>query len=265
MLRSSRILTSLTIAALLSLAAGAASAADQADVQLRVPSGTEYGADPSTLNQIGSADVDVDVATLSGGMVKAGSWRNGSQVIDFPAFTWNSAVPRAVIRVRPSGTDDPLAPRWRDFEFGADFRKDSRSSGSLVDNGDNLIQRGLWGDSAQYKLEVDKDRPGCRIKGDAGAVTVRSSITVRSDRWYNVRCSRSASEVRIVVTEFDSSGPVRTVSARNSGAIGKLAWTETQTPLSVGGKLAPSGPIIRSATDQFNGLVSEPFVRMYSS
>lgn len=264
MLRSPRLLASLTVAALLSFAAGTATAADPADVRLRVPGGTSYGSTVTTVNQIGSTAVTVDVARLSGGTVKAGPRRNGSRAFDFPSFTRNSTVPRAVVRARPSGTGDPLAPRWRNFEFGADFRKDARSSGWSLDNGDNLIQRGLWNDTAQYKLEVDNGRPGCRIKGSHGAVGVRAPITVRSDRWYNARCARTGSEVKITVTEFGSDGPVRTVTARRNGAIGKLAWARTQTPLAVGGKLAANGAVNRSATDQFNGLVNDPFLRMTS-
>ncbi len=264
MLLSSRILVCVTIAAVFSLLAGTANAADHADVDVRLPGSMGYAATVTTINQVGSAKITVDVARLGGGVVKAGPWRNGSRVMDFPAFTWSSTVPRAVVRVRPSTSEDPLAPRWRNFEFGAGFRKDARSAGTSVDNGDNLIQRGLWNDSAQYKLEMDNNRPACRIKGDRGAVTVRAPITVRSDRWYEARCSRIGSAVKITVTEFSSGSPVRTVSARRDGATGKLAWSKTQTPLSIGGKLAADGPIIRSATDQFNGLISEPFVKLHT-
>lgn len=262
MTRLRRSLVVATLACL--LGASSASGADSdPTVYLRVPGGTSYGSTVSTVDQLGTAPAAVDVVRASGGALKAGSWRSGSQVFDFPGFTWSSTEPRAVVRVTPRGTVDPLAPGWRDFSFGADFRKESRSSGTSVDNGDNLIQRGLWNDSAQYKIEVDGGRPGCRIKGDKGSVTVRAGLQVDSRRWYRVRCSRASNTVTLWVREYYGDGTFRSMSVRQTGTIGSLKWPKTRTPLSVGGKLAPDGAMVRSATDQFNGLVSDPILRIY--
>lgn len=245
------------------LGAGAASGTDyQQTVHLRVASDTSYGSPLSTADQLGTAPVTRDVVRASGGALKAGGWRNGSRAFDFPAFTWSSTPPRAVLRVTPLGIGDPLAPGGSNFSFGADFRKDSSSSGTSVDNGDNLIQRGLWGDSAQYKIEVDGGRPGCRIKGDGGSVAVRAPLQVDSRLWYRVRCSRVANTVTLTVKEYRADGTVRSVSAQGTGTIGRLTWPKVRTPLSVGGKLAPDGALIRSATDQFNGLVTAPQLRI---
>ncbi len=231
-------------------------------VQLRVSDGTSYGSTITTVDQMGTAQVSADVAVLSGGTVRAGGWRNGSRVFDFPSFTWSSTPPRAVLRVTPKGSGDPLAPGWRDFSFGADFRKDLQSSGTTVDNGDNLIQRGLWNEPAQYKIEVDGGRPGCRIKGDQGAVAVRAALRVDSRLWYRVECKRVTNTVVLTIQEYRSDGTINVVSVRETGTIGSLAWPKARTPLSVGGKLGADGAIVGSATDQFNGLVSNPVLHI---
>jgi hypothetical protein len=67
------------------------------------------------------------------------------------------------------GVGRPAQPGSRDFEFGAGFSLDTKSTGDHADNGDNLIQRGLFGDKAQYKIQVDKGKVSCRIKGSGGA------------------------------------------------------------------------------------------------
>lgn len=241
----------------------AAGAVTASTVELRVPAGTSYGSTVTTIDQLGTADVVTEVIGLSGGVVKADKWRNGSRVFALPAFTWSSAPPRGVLRVTPQGSGDALAPRWRDFEFGADFRKDSLSSGTSVDNGDNLIQRGLWNDPSQYKIEVDGGRPGCRVKGDRGSVAVRAAFRVDPNLWYRVRCKRVADTVSLMIQEYRGDGSVRTVYVSKSGTIGSLVWPKAHTPLSVGGKLKADGSILSSATDQFNGLVSQPILRIY--
>ncbi len=237
-------------------------AADSATLQLAVPANTSAGAVLNTLDETAGAPVSVDVRRLNGGVLRAGSFRGTTRTMDFPAFSTSSAEPRAIVRVTPeSGSSDVLAPGWRDFEFGADFRKDSISSGTTVDNGDNLIQRGLWRDTAQYKIEVDNARPACRIKGSAGAVVVRASISVSSSLWYQVRCARVGDTVRLTVVEYRTDGTTRTLRYERSGALGNLVWPNAKTPLSVGGKLSADGAI-KYSSDQFNGLVSNPVLLM---
>lgn len=101
---------------------------------------------------------------------------------------------------------------------------------------------------------------GCRIKGSAGAVHVTSSVTVREDRWYRVRCSRAGSRVELVVVAHRPDGSTtRTVTARH-GSTGSVAWRNTSTPLSVGGKLTRSGALAGGSVDQFNGIVYNPLL-----
>lgn len=255
-------LLALVLSALLAASAVAPGhAADPATVRLAVPKGTAYGSVLNTLDETVGAQVTVDVARLDRGVLRAGPVRGTRRTMDFPAFSPSSAEPRAVVRITPRSTsNDVLAPRWHDFEFGAEFRKDSTSSGTSVDNGDNLIQRDLWSDPAQFKVDIDDGRPACRIKGSAGSVSVRASVSVQSSLWYQVRCARTGNTVRLTVTEHRTDGTTRTWRYQRSGSLGRLVWPKTKTPLSVGGKLAASGAVIRSATDQFNGLVRNPLL-----
>lgn len=234
-------------------------AVDETTLQLAVPESTPYGSVLNTLDELVGAPVTTDVARIDGGALRAGPVRGTRRTMDFPAYSSSSAEPRAVVRVTPTpNSSDVLAPGWGDFEFGADFRKDEISSGTTVDNGDNVIQRGLWSDPAQYKIEVDNARPACRIKGSAGSVRVRASSSISSSLWYRVRCARVGNTVRLTVVEYRTDGATRVMRYERSGGLGQLVWPKAQTPLSVGGKLAANGAIIRSATDQFNGLVSNP-------
>lgn len=211
------------------------------------------------VSQFGSAAVSADVASLDRGMVRVGPLRGGGSTFDFPSFDRSSTPPRAVVRVTPRpGVGDPLAPGWADFTFGADFRKDRRSKGTSVDNGDNIIQRGLASDRSQYKLEVDRGRPACQVKGTRGAVRVSAPVVVAPDRWYTVRCERDGGRLRIVVTEYRSGGARTVYAVSEMGRIGSVSWSRIRTPLAVGGKLTSGGDVVRSATDQFNGVIGNP-------
>ncbi|GAA4880113.1 hypothetical protein GCM10025788_19220 [Serinicoccus chungangensis] len=238
------------------------------------PSGSEVALEPSgypspgsrvtSLVNTGGLPVTADIASVYGATATADRDRWGDAAVRLPAPASGWSAPRAIMRVRHQAqSGDPLAPGSRDFSFGATFKKDQRSSGTTTDNGDNLIQRGLASDPAQYKIEVDGGRVACRVAGDAGAVTVRSTVPVYWHRWYSAECVRDGSTVTLRVTEHLSGGD-RVTSSRSSGSIGSLRWSKTRTPLSVGGKLAADGSVIRSATDQFNGVISDPFLDIRS-
>lgn len=229
------------------------------DIRLRVPSGLAIGAPVNEMNQIGSIPVEARVSRLNGGQVHVAANLWNGKGLRFPAYDGKSAPPRAVVRVTHTArSGDPLAPRTSDFTFGLYFKKDATSTGTPVDNGDNLMQRGLASDPAQYKLEVDGARPSCTVKGDRGQVSVRSSVSVKSDRWYQAVCSRKGNTIRLVVHEHRPNGSIQTVTTSKSGTIGSLVWPKRETPIAIGGKLAANGAVIRSATDQFNGWATHP-------
>lgn len=237
---------------------GPATANEREDILVAPAAWQSVGSNIWQPNVLTSAEVSADVTSVYGGRVVAGRDRVGRLAFDFPSFSWSSYPGRAVIRLRPVGNSDPMAPGWRDFDFGATIRKDARSSGTVVDNGDNLVQRGLASDSSQFKLEIDGNRPRCSVKGSRGSVGVRAPLLLNSDRWYRVDCQRSGGQVRVVTKEFMPNGGTRLYSAMSTGRIGDVRWSRTETPLAIGGKLAANGSIIRAATDQFNGLLVDP-------
>ncbi len=212
----------------------------------------EAGETVNVVANAGTAVVRTDVVTVDRGRVAAARPTRSGTAMRLPVFNGQTAPPRAVLRVSPAGSDDSLDPGQSRFVFGADFRLDGVSAGSRVDNGDNLVQRGLYDATTQYKIQVDGRRPMCRIKGAAGIVQVASSRTVRPDVWYRVRCLRRPDSVQLTVTELDAKAAA--VRSQRSGTTGSLTPAAYGVPLSVGGKLTAAGRIAPS-TDQFNGVV----------
>lgn len=207
---------------------------------------------------VGSADVTVAVTHMDGGSPEpAGDPAVGA--FRLPDFVDSSTPPRAAVVVTPAGSVDPLQPGTRDFSFGADILLDDASSGSPVDNGDNLLQRGLSSDPVLFKVELDGRRPACTVRGSAGEVIVRAPGPIAPDHWYHVECLRHGESVSVEVMDVESG----TVSQqRREGATGELLFDDPSVPLSIGGKAARGGALISSATDQFNGMIAHPTLRL---
>lgn len=223
------------------------------------------GATVKTFVVDGTASLTGTVSTRSGGSVRlANSRTGGGRALRFPAFGTATDEPRAVLRIQNSGSGDALAPGTADFEFGADFKLDAVSSSSEVgsiDNGDNLVQRGLFDDVGQYKLQIDDRQPSCRIKGSAGAVAAVSPVAVDSTGWYRARCLRTGDTVTVQVFRWASDGSMGTMTSTSAtGPIGAVTM-KASLPFSVGGKLNASGGV-SSATDQFNGWADNIWYRV---
>jgi hypothetical protein len=172
-----------------------------------------------------------------------------------------------VLRVQNTTTVDELSPGTRPFSFGASVRLFRRHQGRLlVDNGSNLIQRGLFDDRGQYKIELDDRLATCRVKGTAGAVAVSTSAYLNASDWYRIGCARQGRMLTIRVVQYARrvSGPPRPVVTLETafGAIGAVRTASAATPLSVGGKFYPDGSLDMTATDQLNGAVDDVFVRI---
>ncbi|MFN7150219.1 MAG: hypothetical protein ACK4V6_12160 [Microthrixaceae bacterium] len=209
--------------------------------------------------QLGSAPVEVDSATIDGGVVlPAEQTPTGATALRFPAFVDADVIPRAAIRVLSTGDRDDLDPGERDFRFGTDVNLDPLSSGSSIDNGDNLIQRGISSDPVLFKAEIDGRRPACTVRGDRGEVVVRAAEEVTPGQWYRVECVRRGDRLSVEVYGLDATSNSAISVQTQSGPIGSVTFTDPAIPLSVGGKLAANGAMIRSATDQFNGLLAQP-------
>lgn len=243
--------------------AGASPASAAASRELVIDFGNVNGTvtDGTRIATGGTARTTAVLRTHAGGRGSEVSGRRGGKALRLPAFDANariSTVPLAVISVTGAGLD----PGWKPFAFGASFKLSS-SGYSALDNGENLVQRGRYAAGSQYKLQVDRGRVTCRVRGSSGAVMVTGPRVAR-DAWYDARCSRSASGVRLQLTRYDGGGSRWTRAWTGSGRTGTLSGLATSTPLSVGGKLNLLGRPMVADSDQFNGVVDNIFVDIQS-
>lgn len=231
------------------------------DLSLRVPR-KDAGASVNTLGNAGSNGAVIDVVAGAGGEVTASRTPGGRSALRFPKFSDSESGPAAMVRVRPAGSDW-MNPGLDPFEFGVDVKLDADSSGTIRDNGDNVVQRGLFEDGAQFKLQIDKRVPSCVVTGDGGTVIVKErDLELSSDAWYRLTCERRAESLKLTAFElsFAQDGeatPGHPVVAEESGTIGRVEFLPT-VPMSIGGKIYDGGPAPR--TDQFNGLLSGAYL-----
>jgi hypothetical protein len=160
-----------------------------------------------------------------------------------------------------AGTDDPLSPGDGDFAFGADFMLDDDSTGSDIDNGDNLIARGLFEGAAQYKIQVDGGFLSCRVAGLEGDVMVKARERVQPEQWYRARCTRRGDTVQLQVAKIVDRRLTDEAVLEDTGRIGSVEMAQT-VPLSVGGKLSGNGEMFPTTTDQFNGRIARVIYRL---
>ena len=174
--------------------------------------------------------------------------------VQTPAFAATS--PKfAILAVFNKGSDDLLSPGDRDFIFGADFSIDPVTTGAIVDDGDNLVARGLFESAGQYKLQVDNGKLSCRVAGLRGEVFMKSPLKLEPGEWYRARCLREGDTVTLAVAAITEGEPIENGDWKRiekTGPIGDVLMAST-VPLAVGGKLAPDGRMLTTTTDQFNG------------
>jgi hypothetical protein len=211
----------------------------------------------------GGGTMRAQVVSRDGGEALADEDPWGRPVLRFPPFSDGLRPERAVVLVTSEHEDpDPMSPGRADFNFGSDFALDAVSEGTAVDDGNNLMQRGLASDSSQFKIDIDRGRPSCRVQGSEGVAVVTIQDTVDPGQWYHVRCFRTRTSVRIdlwVLPGDESSVPIS--SSTVEASTGDLRW-RAGVPLSIGGKVSADGQVLRSATDQFNGWVGRPRVEI---
>jgi hypothetical protein len=216
------------------------------------------------LTNAGSASVTTSVVSAHGGTVDTvASWSGQGSAVRFPAYNPTSSGARAVIKVVNRTSTDVLAPGNRDFSWSADFALDADSESHArgsYDNGNNIFQRGLFGDT-QFKLDADGRQPSCRLRGSTGtqgALRVQAPVTVAAGQWYHATCTRTGNTLSIAVQAIAADGSVPgqwSRSATSSRGFGTLTWSKTGTPLTIGGKLSAAGKLTSGSTDQFNGVV----------
>ena len=225
----------------------------------------EPGDPVSTIENSGALPARARVLADNGGRIFA--TRSPRRVgVRLPAYS--ETDPRfAMIGVFNTGEDDPLSPDEADFLFGADFSIDAVSTGNQLDNGDNLVGRGLFEGASQYKIQVDGGKLSCRVAGLGGEVMVFAKETVQPGQWYRARCVRQGDTVTLDVAKLDQSqdpddqGELDWVSASETGTTGAVLMAST-VPMAVGGKLSGDGRIFPVTTDQFNGRIDRVIYRL---
>lgn len=234
----------LACAALLLASAAPGTAADGKEVALRFPS-------KALTRDKGNATTDVSVVTHGEGTVRRVDGRGGrGAAVRFPRFD-SGGTDLAVLTLRDREGADDLSPGRHSFVFGADFTLDRGETDAGRDNGNNLVQRGLWNDRMQYKIQIDDRRPSCRIKGDDGGLQVALNMTVAGNTWYRVRCVRNQKGLVLRVVRLSDR---RTWKRVRRGDVGAMV-ADPRVPMSVGGKVDAGGRIVTGAPDQFNGRV----------
>jgi hypothetical protein len=206
----------------------------------------------------GARGIEIGVSQIQGGRATTvpGPGPDLGSAVRFPSYTDSPIYARLALTLTPEG-GEALSPGSSDFEYGAVFRLDVTTSGSTVDNGDNLFQRGLIDQESQFKLELDRGYAACLVRGADGQLSVRADLKVVPERWYRATCSRTGSAVTVLVEPYAEG---RSARVTVDGATGALTFDRKQAA-SVGGKVTPTGDLVRTATDQFNGAVAEVWIR----
>lgn len=217
----------------------------------------DFGSLVSEVDNHGTAQLDVSVTTANGGRIRLGRDVDGGGAAVLPAFDETNASAAALVAV-PTDDTDVLEPVRRPFVFGASFAIDRATEGSDADNGNNLMQRGLYADDAQYKIQLDGGVPSCRIAGSKGEVVVKLDEAVEPEHWFTLECSRSGPEVSLRLVDLERGKEVGVAAATKD--VGRLLF-DAGTPLAIGAKVAPDGTIPEESTDQFNGTVDGAFYR----
>ena len=256
-----------TAAAVLALA-GCAVEASSVPVPTRVPEPTPtqdllldledraapVGAVIPSVTNAAVSPIRSRVVTAAGGRIRREQGAEGGYAIRFPAFSSQQPSPLAVLLVHAEG-EDFLAPGERDFTIGLDFMLDRESAGGEVDDGDNLVQRGLYADREQFKLQVDAGILSCRIRGPAGEALAKSEHAVPPERWHRVSCTRSGDQVRMSVQRLTPGGWGAAEVVDVEAPTGALRFRESRAPLAIGGKVTATGAVVPSSPDQFNGVI----------
>ena len=188
---------------------------------------------------------------------------NGTSALRFPPYSPAAPSPRLVLVINPVGATDLLNPEAKDFSFGADLRLNEVSSGKGDDNGDNVLQRGLFSDANQYKLQVDKRVPSCTVRSGTGQLFVKFDKGL-DEGWFRVRCAYEAGSLTISVSKILADRVEELGNKTESRSIGPVGFS-ARTPATIGGKLGSKGQLVLHQSDQFNGELDNVFVDIPSS
>lgn len=220
------------------------------------------GGEGTPVPTAGTVATAAEIRTHASGVATAVRHRGAGSALRLPAFdavARPATVPVAVLVVRPTRTRG-LDPGSLDFVFGASVRIDRTSTGTTVDNGDNVVQRGLYGSPAQMKLQVDDRVPACRVKGADGAVQVTADSRLRAGRWFDLSCRRVGDTVTLVRRGVGVDGTVVRQRWTRRGPTGSLSALGRDVPLTVGGKTDATGAPLTAGADPLNGSVDDIYL-----
>jgi hypothetical protein len=188
---------------------------------------------------------------------------NGTSALRFPSYSPEVQSPRLVLVINPVGATDLLNPEAKDFSFGADLRLNEVSSGEGGDNGDNVLQRGLFSDASQYKLQVDKRVPSCTVKSGKAQLFLKFDDGL-DEGWFRLRCDYAAGSLTLSVNQIHTDRVEELGNKTKSASIGPIGFS-ARTPATIGGKLGSNGELVLNQSDQFNGELDNVFVDVPSS
>ena len=181
----------------------------------------KHGKPVDTVENSGDLPVYTRVVSTNDGKLIAVPSPFGTGV-QTPAFAASS--PKfAILAVFNKGSDDLLSPGDRDFIFGADFSINPVTTGALVDDGDNLVARGLFESAGQYKLQVDNGKLSCRVAGLRGEVFMKSPVQLEPGEWYRARCLREGDTVTLAVASITDGETIERRTGRRSRRQGRSA------------------------------------------
>jgi hypothetical protein len=206
---------------------------------------------PSVRNR-GTGRLYTEVVTSGGGRILRAEGSGSGYAVRFPGLDGGLDAPAAMLLLRSRDAEDFLSPGAEDFAFGADVLLDEASGDAPSDNGNNVVQRGLYEDDVQYKLQADHGSLSCRIAGTDGEAVVTAPV-VKPGEWYRISCERSNGDVVLSWEPLGDSGEEAGSTVQRS-TIGDVTFA-VGTPFVVGGKLDASGQVPVEATDQFNGVI----------
>ena len=131
-------------------------------------------------------------------------------------------------------------------------------------DGDNIFQRGLSGDPAQWKLSADGHKAQCFIKTTGMTTPLATPPLTVGSGWYRAVCRRAngaaAGHATLTMTlrKWNGSAWVAVAGSPTTApgnAYGALDFPAA-LPVSVGGKLRSNDPLeLTTSPDQFNGIV----------
>ena len=210
---------------------------------------------------LGTSPVTVEGRTFTGAKLVLDVGLDGGQAVRFPAV----AAPPALVTVTSQGRPDLFSPGSAAFTFGADVKLDPGAAepddsqlGGL-DNGNNVVQRGLFGDEFQFKIQVDKGRASCRLQGTGGEVLVKADVPVPADTWTRLTCARDGKQVTLVQEILAGADAGQQETWQDESAIGSIEVPADAAPFTIGGKINQNGAPVRDNSDQFNGSIDNVF------